>query len=59
MQTPYLSTLAVSNTVCEQAGSDLWDHFKNHCEDIKSGLLQNQLHDKLDVWQRKEGLTQF
>ncbi|MDR3586139.1 MAG: histone deacetylase [Desulfosporosinus sp.] len=44
---------------CEQAGYDLWDHLLQHSEDTSSGLFQNQLHDKLSVWQRKEGLTQF
>ncbi len=44
---------------CEQAGYDLWDHLQHHSEDTISGLLQNQLHDKLDVWNRKEGLRKF
>ena len=44
---------------CEQAGYDLWDHLQHHSEDSTSGLLQNQLHDKLDVWNRKEGLRKF
>ena len=44
---------------CEQAGYDLWDHLQHHSEDTTSGLLQNQLHDKLDVWNRKEGLRKF
>ncbi|HUX46553.1 MAG TPA: histone deacetylase, partial [Desulfosporosinus sp.] len=44
---------------CEQAGYDLWEHLQHHSEDSKSGLLQNQLHDKLTVWNRKEGLKEF
>ncbi|SPF41820.1 conserved hypothetical protein [Candidatus Desulfosporosinus infrequens] len=44
---------------CEQAGYDLWDHLLHHSEHTSSGLLQNQLHDKLFVWERKEGLTQL
>ncbi|ODA39328.1 histone deacetylase [Desulfosporosinus sp. BG] len=44
---------------CEQAGYDLWDHLIHQSEGTASGLLQNQLHDKLSVWQRKEGLKEF
>ena len=44
---------------CEQAGYDLWDHLQQHSEDTTSGLLQDQLHDKLTVWNRKEGLRRF
>ncbi|MHB8075964.1 histone deacetylase family protein [Desulfosporosinus fructosivorans] len=44
---------------CEQAGYDLWDHLQHHSDASTSGLLQNQLHDKLDVWSRKEGLRKF
>lgn len=44
---------------CEQAGYDLWDHIQQHSEDATSGLLQNQFHDKLTVWSRKEGLREF
>ncbi|TGE31263.1 histone deacetylase [Desulfosporosinus sp. Sb-LF] len=41
---------------CEQAGYELWDHLQHQREDADYGLLQNQLHDKQDLWQRKEGL---
>lgn len=44
---------------CEQAGYDLWDHLQQSKEDITSGLLQNQLHDKYYVWNKEEGLRQF
>lgn len=44
---------------CEQAGYDLWDHLQHHDENTTSGLLQNQLHDKLTIWNRKEGLKEF
>ncbi|HZK83171.1 MAG TPA: histone deacetylase [Desulfosporosinus sp.] len=44
---------------CEQAGYDLWDHLQKHIEDTTNGLLQNQLRDKLTVWNRKEGLKEF
>jgi len=44
---------------CEQAGYDLWEHTHRHSEKIRSGLLQNQLHDKLVVWDSKEGLKEF
>jgi len=44
---------------CEQAGYDLWDHLLHQSEDITSGFLQNQLQDKLMVWDKQEGLMQF
>jgi len=44
---------------CEQAGYDLWDHLQHHCQDTTNGLLQNQLLDKVTVWDRKEGLREF
>lgn len=44
---------------CEQAGYDLWDYLQHQSKDTISGLLQNQLHDQLTVWNRKEGLRKF
>ncbi len=44
---------------CEQAGYDLWDHFQHHSDGNTSVLLQNQLNDNLEVWNRKEGLREF
>ncbi|OLN31468.1 histone deacetylase family protein [Desulfosporosinus metallidurans] len=44
---------------CEQAGYDLWEHLQQPSKDTTSGLLQNQLHDKLYVWHRKEGLREL
>jgi len=44
---------------CEEAGYDLWDHLQKPSEHYTSGLLQNQLRDKQDVWNREEGLRQF
>jgi len=44
---------------CEQAGYDLWDQLQQSSDDIKSGFLQNQLHDRHYVWNRKEGLREF
>jgi len=44
---------------CEQAGYDLWDHLQHHSDDNTSVLLQNQLNDNLEVWNRKEGLREF
>jgi acetoin utilization deacetylase AcuC-like enzyme len=39
---------------CEQAGYDLWEYVQHHHKDIQSGVLQNQLHNQHDVWQRKK-----
>lgn len=44
---------------CEQAGYDFWDHLQHHSDDNTSVLLQNQLNDNLEVWNRKEGLREF
>lgn len=44
---------------CEQAGYDLWDHLQHHSDDTTSVSLQNQLHDKLYVWDSQEGLREF
>jgi acetoin utilization deacetylase AcuC-like enzyme len=39
---------------CEQAGYDLWEYVQHHHKDIQSGVLQNQLHNQHNVWQRKK-----
>lgn len=39
---------------CEQAGYDLWIHIQQEHGEIISGILQNQLHNQHDVWQRKK-----
>ncbi|WP_088227671.1 histone deacetylase [Desulfosporosinus sp. FKB] len=39
---------------CEQAGYDLWEYVQHHHQEIHSGLLQNQLHNQHQVWQRKK-----
>jgi len=44
---------------CEQAGYDLWEHLQQPNESFTNGLLQNQLHDKQYVWNRKEGMREF
>ncbi|SHH82188.1 histone deacetylase family protein [Desulfosporosinus lacus] len=45
--------------ICEQAGYDLWDHLQKPNEGFANGMLQNQLHDKQYLWNRKEGLMEF
>ena len=40
---------------CEEAGNGLWEHLQTRAEEgIVSGLLQNQLRNQHQVWQRKK-----
>lgn len=44
---------------CEQAGYDLWDYLQTHSGEDTGCLLQDQLHDEISYWCKKEGLKKY